>query len=134
MSLLIQLRSILYFFLMGVGYSFVLAYLLGVIQCIKYAWIKNMIELNAHILFTVVLYLGLIHVNQGIIHIYFIVSLVIGFFFGYIVYQPFILPLAMRMKHRIEKCIAKFKQYLKKRKAKKQQKRQAKQDASESVK
>ena len=133
MSLLIQLRSLLYFFLMGVGYSFVLAYLLGVIQCIKYAWIKNMIELNAHILFTIILYFGLIHVNQGVIHVYFIISLVIGFFFGYIVYQPLILPFAMRLKHRIQKCITRLKGYFKQQKIKKEQKKQQKQEESKSA-
>ena len=119
MSLYLQLRSLLYFFLMGVGYSFVLAYILCVIQVLKYGWIKNMIEFITHLSFTIILYFGLISINQGIIHLYFIVSLTFGFFFGYVVYQPIVLPFAMRLKHQIQHVCQKYKVYQAKRKAKK---------------
>ena len=133
MSLFDQIRSLLYFFLMGVGYSFLLAYVLCILQECKKPWLKNMLELGIHVLFTIILYLGLIQVNQGIMHLYFIVSLTIGFFLGYIVYQPLILPWAMRLRYRIQKIRKKIKEYKAQRKAKKiakQQQQEAKKESS----
>ena len=83
-----------------------------------------MLELGIHVLFTIILYLGLIQVNQGIMHLYFIVSLTIGFFLGYIVYQPLILHWAMRLRYRIQKIRKKIKEYKAQRKAKKEAKKQ----------
>lgn len=103
MSLLIQLRSLLYFFLMGVGYSFLLAYVLCILHQIKHLWWKHLIEFSIHLLFTLILYAGLIQVNQGILHLYFLVSLTLGFLCGYIIYQPLVLPYAMRFVHWIKK-------------------------------
>ena len=124
MSLFDQIRSLLYFFLMGVGYSFLLAYVLCILKECKKPWLKNMLELGINVLFTIILYLGLIQVNQGIMHLYFIVSLTIGFFLGYIVYQPLILPWAMRLRYRIQKIRKKIKEYKAQRKAKKEAKKQ----------
>lgn len=131
MSLLIQLRSLLYFFLMGIGYSFILAYVLCILQTIKTTWIRNIIELWMHISFTLVLYFGLIHVNQGIIHIYFIVSLMIGFFGGMFIFQPIILPYAMRLRYKIEKQIKRYKQLMLKRKQQKKERKRLKEAVSE---
>ena len=124
MSLLIQIRSIVYFFLMGTIYSFVLAYILCIIQSIKWIWLRNLIEMMTHVSFTIVLYYGLIYVNQGIIHIYFIVSLILGFFSGYMIYQPIILPYAMRVRYQIHKLHKRIKEAKARRKAKKLAKQQ----------
>jgi hypothetical protein len=82
MRLNIQIYSLIFSFIFGTFFYFVLDFFSKIVK--KYRlWLKIIISLLFTFVISIVYFLGLLYINNGYLHIYFLLSILVGYMFVY---------------------------------------------------
>ena len=85
MSLITQLQGVVYSFVFGLVFNFVYGFINRVFYKYREGIIRFILQIFIGISFGCIYYYGLLVINDGIIRIYFIISIIMG----YIVYEHY---------------------------------------------
>ena len=96
-----QIQAILYHLLMGWVYALGFSFLVSFVRYLRFPFIKGLMEIVFHILFTSLMFYGLYQINGGITNIY----LIAFFIFGVLIYYYLYLPVFMQLFAAIRKIL-----------------------------
>lgn len=86
MSLLVQVQSIIYAFLVGLGYGITFSFKEYLGMYTKGKLLKGCFDILYHVLFVCIVYVGLIYVNGGISRLYLFLFFLLGIYLFYLFY------------------------------------------------
>lgn len=96
-----QIQAILYHFLMGWVYACGFSFFISFVKYLRFPFIKGLMEIAYHILFTSLMYYGLYKINGGITNAY----LIAFFLFGIIIYYSLYLKVFMQLFNTLKKIL-----------------------------
>ena len=82
MRLNIQIYSLIYSFLFGIFFYFILDIYNKISDKLK-IWIKIIVSLIYTLIISIIYFIGLLYINNGYLHIYFLLSIMVGYIFVY---------------------------------------------------
>ena len=101
MLLATQVQSILYHFLMGWAFAFGFSMLVSFKKAFRFGFLKATLEFLYPIIFTMLLFYGLFHINGGVTDAY----LILFFIFGIIIYYRFYLSVFLQFFNGIKRFL-----------------------------
>lgn len=96
-----QIQAILYHFMIGWLYALGFSFLVTFLKYIRFPFIRGLMEIVYHILFTSLMFYGLYHINGGMTNIY----LILIFLVGVCIYYAFYLAVFLNFFYRIKRFL-----------------------------
>lgn len=83
MKLDIQIYSLTFSFIFGILFYFFLD-VFNRITCKYKMWLRIILSFIFTIVMSIIYFIGLLYINNGYLHVYFLISIVVGYIFVYI--------------------------------------------------
>ena len=94
-----QIQAILYHFLTGWVYAFGFSFLISFVKYLRFPFVKGIIEVLYHLLFTSLMFYGLYQINGGVTNIYLFGFFVLGCFIYFTCYLSVFMQLFSAFRH-----------------------------------
>jgi len=86
MTLDIQIRSFIFSFVFGCIFYFLL-YILNRFTCDKKIWVRIIFSMIFIFIVSLLYFIGLLYINNGYVHIYFLISILVGYIFVNLIFN-----------------------------------------------